>query len=612
MKSAPAPPHGVPASTRDGWRSFEHEVLRRRAAGPRLARRRRARVEYAVRDGIETWHGPRRIGRFLSSALILGLAVLAVADLFDDAAPLHLAALIGAVVLAGAASLLAIAAAEPAGLYPAYARRWQLQAVASAMLMFMLMVDASGSSAGDLAWFLVVVGAASTLVAMATSYHDGDNPGVRGVCLAVDAGIVGFTGALITIALANPVVPSGGAAVLLGAFAAATYAVAVATRPVVQRDPRGADAILLVAVAVLSVNAAGQAAQSVGFDAPGFLATPGAALLGTLGLARSAWGAPRHPPEAEQAARGESRLSLLPALAAAIAIVILSSLEIEGRGTRAAFFGIVTLFGMVVGRLLLALVENRHLLQRVEQSGVFESKLRDLGGALVTALDRKNTLELVCRTAQLALGADSVLLWMLDPSTDELEAVEVLSPKRDSLLGRRLGLDEPTSLAARVARTATSEIVCGVPSANASNGFLNVLLRAQALLAVPVVHRGRVQGVLVCVDARAPAAYGPREQAKAELLASQVAVALDNAYQHALQQRRLEELTALYQFAQSAHTAFSAPEIMRQLIPILRERLDYATCTIWLRDENTGVRWMRPISGSELTLRGGRDGKCDC
>ena len=62
------------------------------------------------------------------------------------------------------------------------------------------------------------------------------------------------------------------------------------------------------------------------------------------------------------------------------------------------------LFGLIVGRLLLTLVENRQLLQRVERSGLFEEKLRDLGGALVAALDRKNTLELVCRTAQLALA----------------------------------------------------------------------------------------------------------------------------------------------------------------------------------------------------------------
>jgi signal transduction histidine kinase len=543
------------------------------------------------------------MGRFLAGALAFGLVLIAGIDVLDDVGAFHLVALIGAVVLAGTASLLSVAAAEPAGLYPTYARRWQLQALANALLMFMLMVNASDSAPRDLAWFVVVVGAASTLVAMATSYHDGDGSGVRGVSLAVDAGIVGFTTALTTIAFASPDVSSGGAAVLLGAFAAAAYAVAVATRPAIRRDPRGSDALFLAGLLALCLNAAGEAARQVGFGPPAFLAAPGVALFGMLGLVRSAWRAPRHPPETDRPVGSETRLSLLPAIAAAVAIVVLSWLEVEGRGTRGAFFGIVTLFGMVVGRLLLTLLENRQLLQRVQQSGLFEEKLRDLGGALVTALDRKNTLELVCRTAQMALAADSVLLWMLDPTTDELEAVEVLSTKRDTLLGRRLALDDPTSLAARVARTASAEIVDSVPTANASNGFLNVLLRTQALLAVPVVHRGRVQGVLACADARNPAAYGPRELAKAELLASQVAVALDNAYQHALQERRLEELTALYQFAQSAHTAFSAPEIMRQLVPILRERLEYATCTIWLRDETTGTLRVAASDGALTATR---------
>ena len=62
--------------------------------------------------------------------------------------------------------------------------------------------------------------------------------------------------------------------------------------------------------------------------------------------------------------------------------------------------------------------------------------------------------------------------------------------------------------AVRVARTGAAEIVAGVPSANASNGFLNVLLHAQALLAVPVVHGGRVQGVLVSVDAKTSSTTG--------------------------------------------------------------------------------------------------------
>ena len=247
------------------------------------------------------------------------------------------------------------------------------------------------------------------------------------------------------------------------------------------------------------------------------------------------------------------------------------------------------LFGLIVGRLLLTLVENRQLLQRVERSGMFEEKLRDLGGALVAALDRKNTLELVCRTAQLALArrfgdpvdARSEHRRARSRGSAERQARDAAQTPTDASMIRRR-----SPCASRApARPRSSRIV---PSANASNGFLNVLLHAQALLAVPVVHGGRVQGVLVCVDARNPAAYGQRELAKAELLASQVAVALDNAYQHALQRRRLEELSALYEFAQCAHSALSSVEIVRQLLPIVKERLNYTYGTIWLRDEAIG------------------------
>ncbi|MCA1646942.1 MAG: GAF domain-containing protein [Chloroflexi bacterium] len=586
MDTASVVPHRVPAPARASWSSLEHRVIKRRASATRGPRRRQQRPGPPVRDGFETW---RRAGALqLLVRLTTGaLATLAIADLIVDVAPLRQASFVLAVLLAGAASLLAVAAAERAG--AEQSRRWQLQGIASAVLMLMLMATGIDGGRGDALWFLSVVGAASTLVALATSYRDGTGSGVGAVCLALDSAIVGFTTALMTVALASSDARVGAAAILLGAFGAAAYAVAVATRPAVRADPRGSDALFLGGVLVLCLSAAGEAARQIGLGAPTFLAAPGVALFGTLGLARSGWRGPRRSAEPEPGIATESRLRLVPAVAAAGAIVILSWVELEGRGSRAGFFGIIMLFGLIVGRLLLTLVENRLLLQRDERSGVFEEKLRDLGGALVAALDRKDTLELVCRTAQLALAADSVLLWMVDSSTDELEAVEVLSSKRDTLLRRRLPLHDPTSLAVRVAQTGQAEIVEAVPSAYASNGFLNVLLHAQALLAVPIVHRDRVQGVLVSVDSKSPAAYGQRELAKAELLASQVAVALDNAYQHALQRRRLEELTALYQFAQSAHAALTSSEIVRQLLPIVKERLDYTYGTIWLRDEANGT-----------------------
>jgi signal transduction histidine kinase len=546
-----------------------------------------------------------RLVRSATRAATLLLGVLACADLAADTGALRQATLIAAVVVSGGAALIAATNAEAVGLGSAH--RWQLQAVASAVVMFMLMANGSeGGSGSDPLWFLIVVGVASTLVAMATSYREGSGSRIGAVCLSLDAAIVGFTAALAVITLAQDDVPAGGAAILLGCFAAAGFAVAVATRPAVRHDPRGSDSLFLSGVLVLCLNAAGEAAGQIGLGAPAVLAAPGVALFGALGLARSAWTGPHLHTDADETVTRDSRLRLVPAVAAAAAIVALSWLELDGRGTRAGFFGVILLFLLIVGRLLLTLVENRRLLERVERSGLFEEKLRDLGGALTAALDRKNTLELVCRTGQLALAADSVLLWMVDPSTEEIEAIEVLGPRRDELLGRRLPLDDLSSLAARVARTGVSEIVLNVPTANASNGYLNVRLHAQSLLGVPIIHGGRVQGVLISVDSRSPTAYGQPELSKAELLGSQVAVALDNAYQHALQRRRLDELSALYQFAQSAHTAFSGVEIVGQLLPILKERFHYTFGSIWLRDETTATLKLGVGDGPNGPIRGVR------
>ena len=197
MDSASAVPHGVPSSTRGGWRSIEHRVLNRRASVGRGPRRRRQRSASPVRDAFETWRNRAHASQFLARLITIALATLAIADLIFDAVPLRQASYITSVVLAGAASLLAVANVERAG--PEQSRRWQLQAVASAAIMLMLMATGADGGHGDALWFLVVVSAASTLVALATSLKEGSGA----VCLALDSAIVGFTTALITIALAN-------------------------------------------------------------------------------------------------------------------------------------------------------------------------------------------------------------------------------------------------------------------------------------------------------------------------------------------------------------------------------------------------------------------------
>jgi len=512
------------------------------------------------------------------------LVVVALADIAVRAPAIHRLAWAAAVLLAAVAALLAAVAAERHGAFQAL--RWHLQAVAAGVVMLVLM--ARGPEAAPVEpLHLVFVGAAAALfVGTAAAHRAGARWAVRSLYLALDAATVAVAVTLSALAVGG----SGAAGALLGVLVGAGYAVATATRGVLRAHAANTDALLLLALCWLVVHFLGTLGQESGWNGPALLGTPGPTLLAALCLARSAsamLGA--GPPPAAAPPPDNSRLRLVPAVAAGAALVQLSAAELSGSGTRVGFFGVVLLFALIVGRLVLTLVENRMLLQRVERSGVFEEKLRDLGSAVLAAPDRREALELVCVTAQQALGADSVLLWMVDSSSDELEAVEVLSPKRRSLINRRLPLDDPTSLAVRVVRTGEAEVVSHAQTATHVNGFLNVLLRSQALLAVPIARGQAVQGVLVCVQSHDPAAYGSQELAKGELLASQVAVALDNAYQHALQRRRLEELSALYQFAQSAHVALSGTEIVRQLLPIVRERLEYSVAAIWLRDGATGT-----------------------
>ena len=260
---------------------------------------------------------------------------------------------------------------RPRRLAASSARRWHLQAVAGAVDH----VHADGqrhvSTRGDVLWFLVVVGAASTLVAMATSYRDGTGSGVGGVCLALDSAIVGFTTALMTVVVANTARAPSAARRSCSAHLPPPATPSLWPRDrAVRADPRGSDALFLGGVLVLCLNAAGEAARQIGLGCPALLAAPGVALFGTLGLARSAWSGPRRP------LTDRRRPSAKPACAwcRPVAAAGRHPDSVVGRVGRrrhaGGFFGIIMLFGLIVGRLLLTLVENRQLLQRVERSGL--------------------------------------------------------------------------------------------------------------------------------------------------------------------------------------------------------------------------------------------------
>src|SRR5215204_5168500 len=113
-------------------------------SGPRTDRRRRrlstARVRVADVSPQSSTRGS--LARLASIALV----ALALADVLSQAAPVRVATFVAAVSLAGLAALLAVIAAERAGLDRA--RRWQVQAIVCVLVMFMLMAGRPQGATG--------------------------------------------------------------------------------------------------------------------------------------------------------------------------------------------------------------------------------------------------------------------------------------------------------------------------------------------------------------------------------------------------------------------------------------------------------------------------------
>jgi signal transduction histidine kinase len=152
--------------------------------------------------------------------------------------------------------------------------------------------------------------------------------------------------------------------------------------------------------------------------------------------------------------------------------------------------------------------------------------LIEIGLALSSTLDTDGLLSLVVdRTAQL-VGADGATLFLLDRSTGELWS-KVL---RGAQL-REIRLSPGRGVAGWAARMGRAVVVADAyederfdPGVDRRSGY-----RTRSIVCAPLVGRdGAVSGVLEVVDRRA-GAFGPDEQRLVAAVASQAAVAVENA-----------------------------------------------------------------------------------
>jgi predicted ATPase/signal transduction histidine kinase/tRNA A-37 threonylcarbamoyl transferase component Bud32 len=197
------------------------------------------------------------------------------------------------------------------------------------------------------------------------------------------------------------------------------------------------------------------------------------------------------------------------------------------------------LFALLATQIAISL-ENALLFAEQAHAAATATFLADAGAILAESLDYRVTLSKVARLAVPFL-ADWCLVDVIEDGVARRVAGTHVNPARQAELAELAArypasLDSP-QLAGQALRTGEAQLASDVTdaevasvTADATHAALVRALGVSAVMAVPLIVRGKIVGAVTLVSAQATRRYGVSDLATARELARRAALALDNAW----------------------------------------------------------------------------------
>jgi GAF domain-containing protein len=208
------------------------------------------------------------------------------------------------------------------------------------------------------------------------------------------------------------------------------------------------------------------------------------------------------------------------------------------------------------------------------------SALYELGQKLLLLQDPEQISETVLEIADDVLDFGDSEFMLVDEATEELYVVA----QRGDLevaAGLRLPLDGERGLTVAAARSGETLYV---PDVRQDPRYVDAGFPAVSELAVPVQFEGRVLGV-VNVESEEVDAYDAEDVQLLSILASQAALALENAYSRAQERRRIEEMAAINEIARRISASLDLRETLEGIVEAAAELVPCVLAEISLWDE---------------------------
>ena len=214
------------------------------------------------------------------------------------------------------------------------------------------------------------------------------------------------------------------------------------------------------------------------------------------------------------------------------------------------------------------------------------STLIEINNQITSILDLDELLNKIAELTNQIVPYEIFAIFLVDDEKQELFLRFAIGHRPDVVKNLRIKIgDGVTGTAAMERTTVVVDDVRKYPR------YIEAVQSARSELAVPLISQNRVVGVL---DIESPEpGYFREDQVKLlNLLASQIAIAIENARVYESERRNREFLSLLYNISLEMSATLEVDELVRKIAAAVKQTIDYHTFSIFLLDEKQGL--LRP------------------
>ncbi len=213
----------------------------------------------------------------------------------------------------------------------------------------------------------------------------------------------------------------------------------------------------------------------------------------------------------------------------------------------------------------------------------FVSTLIEINHEITSILDLDELLQKIADLTNRFVPFEIFAIFLLDDEKQELYLRFAIGYSPDVVKNLRVKLgDGVTGTAAMERRPVVVHDVRTYPR------YIEAVKNTRSELAVPLVIQNRVVGVL---DIESPEPdYFREDQARMlSLLASQIAIAIENARVYESERRNRELLALLYDISLEMGSTLEVDELVHKIAAAVKQKINYNTFAIFLLDEKHGL-----------------------